>query len=69
MKPTTLISMKEYCKYVRPRDAHELIIEAVRKEDEWNHVYQPITIPKMNYPKYDIKGSGGVYGLLKSILP
>lgn len=36
-KPTQLIAMEEYCPVARPRDMHELLIEAVQKEDIINH--------------------------------
>lgn len=50
-KPTHPLSMEEYCVVPRPLDTRELIIEAVRVEDELNHVARKMEVPKeMTYP-------------------
>lgn len=62
--------MKAYCPVPRPLDARELIMEAVKKEDEINHRNDPATtIPEMEYPKSGKWENTARFAFIKQLLP
>lgn len=47
-----LIKLDTYCHKAKVYDKNDMILYFVRMEDEWNHKYEPIEIPKLK----EIKG-------------
>lgn len=64
-----LISLEEYCPVKRPLDVKELILAAVKTEDEINHRdYSSHVIPRdLEYPKSDKRVTVGWARLSKGI--
>jgi len=70
-KSPIMISMREYCPgWKRPLNAAELILEAVTKEDAYNHAHIPTpAIPKLTYPKHYQWKVAPSYAFFKQLLP
>jgi hypothetical protein len=64
-----LISPTSYCpEHKRPFDKLDLIKEAVRVEDIFNHPYVPVEIPKLRYPQPSMTPIS-IRALFSAILP
>lgn len=69
MKKTNLTTLREYCPRTNIWDVKDMIRYHVDLEDKWNHTYQPIKIPKMNYPKAFKNETVGSWNFIKGCLP
>lgn len=68
MKKTQLATKEEYYQKRVMLSWEDTIREAVRREELMNSTYQPITIPKLRYPKSDLKGFD-LWKIIHSFLP
>lgn len=61
-----LISLGTYCHKAKTWTTEDMILEAVRIEDLYNHPPVPFEIPKLHYPKSSLVESVGLYNFFKS---
>lgn len=70
MKKPTLISLSSYCREPVPWSVHDLIKQAVNKEDIINHRLEERQLPKItNNKKVVIKEGAGLYTFIQGCLP
>ena len=58
--------MTTYCSKAKLWSKDDMIIYHVQKEDEVNHPYVPVEIPKMKLRTDSIKESAGLYNFFRS---
>lgn len=69
MQKINLTTLKSYCPHAKVWDIRDMIKYHVDLEDKFNHPYQRIIIPKMNYPKAFKNETVGSWNFIKGCLP